>query len=116
MFVFSMFFMAMTPIPVVPLLSAFQAVVIAVRFAPLFEPLTISTILAIVPVVVVTMVPVVVTPIVSVTVIPVAVFFPLLIQIGRCRLASTATGALSAALSNHAATVEIHGASMSSYD
>src|ERR1700730_14810658 len=89
------FFVAMTPIPVVPLLSGFQSIVIAVRFAPLFQPLTIGTILAIVPVMVVTMVPVVVAPIISViplAVIPVTMLFLLLTQIGRCRLSKHSEG------------------------
>jgi hypothetical protein len=66
------------PIPVVPLLFAFQPIVIAVRFLPLFQPPPISTILAIVPVVVVTMVAVVVALIIPITVIPVTMFFLLL--------------------------------------
>src|SRR3981081_263555 len=95
MLVLLVFFVAMTPIPIVPLLSAFQCVVIAVRLAPLFQPLTIGTILAIVPVVVVPMVAVVVAliiPVIPVAVIPVTMFFLLLTQIGRCRLSKHSEG------------------------
>src|SRR4030088_680362 len=95
MLVLLVFFVAMTPIPVVPLLSAFQCFVIAVRLAPLFQPLTIGTILAIVPVVVVPMVAVVVAliiPVIPLTVIPVTMFFLLLTQIGRCRLSKRSEG------------------------
>jgi hypothetical protein len=72
------FFVAMTPIPVVPLLSALQPVVFAVRLVALFQPTTIGTILAVVPVVIVTMVAVVVALIIPVAIIPVMMLFLLL--------------------------------------
>src|SRR5260370_39585340 len=77
----------MTPIPVVPLLFTFEPTVFAIRLVPFFQPATIGTILAIVPVVVVTMVAVVVTLIIPVAIIPVMVLFLLLAQIGWCGLA-----------------------------
>src|SRR3982074_1845193 len=95
MLVLLVFFVAMTPIPIVPLLSAFQCVVIAVGLAPLFQPLTIGTILAIVPVVVVPMVAVVVAliiPVIPVAVIPITMFFLLLTPLGRCLLSNRSEG------------------------
>src|ERR1700704_5099376 len=95
MLVLLVFFVAMTPIPVVPLLIAFQSIVLAVRLVPLLQPLTIGTVLAIVPVVVVPMVAVVVAliiPVIPVAVIPITMFFLLLTQIGRCRLSKHSEG------------------------
>src|SRR5258708_7876445 len=76
----------MTPIPVVPLLFTFEPTVFAIRLVPFFQPATIGTILAIVPVVVVTMVAVVVTLIIPVAIVPVMVLFLLLAQIEWCGL------------------------------
>jgi hypothetical protein len=50
-----MLLVAMTPIPVIPLLSPFETVEVAIRLVPLLQPAAVRAVFAIVPVVVITM-------------------------------------------------------------
>jgi hypothetical protein len=72
--VFFVFLVAVAPVPIVPLLSAFQPVVFTIGLVPLVQPATIGLILAIVPVVVVPVVAVVIPLSIPVAVIAVMMF------------------------------------------